>query len=510
MYRVIVIADSHLRSRAREVWSHAKYSQLIPALATAVVLYTAANRWLGGEMGVAVGALVLHFLLTLCLITGAFATIESVKPNGVWARLTFFPLRQSLVATAVIIENSVVAVAASLALFAPVAVAAIGHGWFGLDDAVVSIVTLVLFSVTVVSWSLILGRVVMVLVSEQAVKYALEAAAVLSVLLNGVAIVQVGTNPLARWVLDYASFFPTATAGALLESTVRGQPVQPLALGWQFAWALLPCLLLAVLPMRRLPTGEHRRGRTKTTRVSGAPAFAARPSLVRAMVTCMYRQFYREPTYLRYVVVITGSFLWIAYIIARGEAGGVVVAALPSISAGGVFSIALVISSFAWPMERSNVLQLRLSSVEPAKITAAKLAAGAVYPGAVLLAGLVLSAVWFRPGWGGLVAMGVAGTASVLIGGGLGILMGAVYGRFDWTEVSRMHNFPVFGLVGFLCVGGMYLGHTPVQRLTDAYASSAYGALAFYSAALLLIAFATAFACVRITTAVLGKRALPS
>jgi hypothetical protein len=387
-----------------------------------------------------------------------------------------------------------------------------GHGWLGLDDIAVSVLTLVLFSVTVVSWSLIAGRVIMVFVSERTVKHVLEAAAVLAVLLNGMTMVGVGTNPLARWFLDYASFFPTATAATLLESTLSGQPIQLLALVRQFVWALLPCLLLVMLPMPGPPTNERRgrrvaKGRA-VARASDAPAFTTKPLLVRAMMTCMYRQFYREPAYLRYIAVITGSFLWIAFVIARGEVGGVIVAALPGAFAGGVFSIALILSSFALPMERRNVLQLRLSSLAPARITVAKMAAAAVYPGVVLLAGLVLSGVWFHPGGGALMAMGVAGTAAALIGGGLGILMGAAYGKFDWTEVSRMHDYPGFGLVAFTCVGAVYLGHVPVRRLNDAYAAGAYGALAVYSAALLLLACATAFACARIAAAVLGKRTL--
>ncbi len=512
VHRALVIADSQLRSRVREALSHAKYTQLITAFAVAALLYTAADRSLGGEMGLAVGSIALHFLLALCFVVAAFVTVHSVKPGGAWARLTFFPLRQSLVVAAVIIENSVVAVATSLAFFTPVAVAAMGHGRFGLDAVAVSTITLVLFSVTVVAWTLIVGRVIMAFVSEQTVKYVLEAVAVIAVLLNGVATTGLGTNPVTRWLLEHESFFPTATAGTLLESSVRGQPIQLLALGQQVGWALLPCLLLVVLPMRWSPMGERARGRIARGRaaalVSDAPAFTTRPLLVRAMMTCMYRQFYREPVYLRSVALITGSFLWISFIIARGEVGGVVVAALPGAFAGGVFSITLFLSSFALPMERRNVLQLRLSSLEPAKITAAKSAAAAVYPGVVLLAGLVVSGVWFRPGWGELVAMGVAGAAAALIGGGLGILMGAAYGKFDWTEVSRMHAYPGFATVGFVCAAAMYLAHTPVQRLTDAYASSAYGAFAFYAAILLVMAGATAFACVHLAAVVLGKRTL--
>ncbi len=450
-------------------------SLIATAVGFVVLLSVVADRVfsadLTNEHGVMAVRVILHSVLMLCLPIGAFLSIDAVKPNGVWTRLSFYPVARVVLVSIVMTEIVAIAIVAATGLLSPVAIAATRHGYIQFYSLVVSGAALVLFNTAIVSWSLFLGRTIVRFANEKYAKYALEAIALLVIVTNGFVLAGAGNTIHGFYgVMDRVSpDLPTTPVESIMEASISGLPIPLWACAMVLTQTVVPLLLLGLLPTRPEtssgPTARQARGPRKALRrYHEQPVFRARP-LAGVMALCFHRQLLREPGYLRYVILASGALFVVIYVVAQGKLMVQGVGSVLTACAMCLFVAAMLVSSLSLPIERANMVRLRMASVRPIKVLTAKMVSAAPYPTLLWLIGVVLVLGAFRLGAAALAVFLVIGAAAIVAGLALGLFMGTVLSKNTWTEVVGVYDPFRRLFMAIPLVAGLLVGNRFVDRL---------------------------------------------
>ena len=120
IHRSAKIVGCHLLVRLRELAMDRKrmWSVCTTALAFVVLLYTVADHLFSAGLGDALNMMavrvVLHSVLALCIPIAVFLSIDALKQNGVWTRLSFYPVERTVLVFVVLGEAFLITTVADL------------------------------------------------------------------------------------------------------------------------------------------------------------------------------------------------------------------------------------------------------------------------------------------------------------------------------------------------------------------------------------------------------------
>ena len=498
MRRSARIIGCHLLVRLRELPMDRKrmWSVCTTALAFVVLLYTVADRLFSAGLGDALNRMavrvVLHSVLALCIPIAVFLSIDALKQNGVWTRLSFYPVERTVLVFVVLGEAFLITTVAALGLLTPVAIAATRHGHIEFYSYIVSVVVILFFVGAMVSWSLFVGLIIVRFVGEKWAKYALEVVALLFIVLNGLMLTKtVSTTQTLHPILDrVAPYLPTTPAVTIVESSITGLQIPLTTCAVLLFQVVVPLLLLRWIPVdpktaTQADIEEVRRAKRPRLRPFDKPAFRDRP-LAATMAVCFHKQLLREPAHLRYLAFVTIAMILIAVFVGTDNNPFQGVGHLLSAVAVGLLAFAILVSSLSLPLEKSNIVRLRMSSIRPTRLLAGKLAASALLPLVFFIVAAAVVPAVLPLGVSGLLVLLVVGAAVILVGIAIGLFMGASVGTYKWTEPSRIYN-PVTRLfLTIPVVVGLFVGHKLIDRLLSDLYGGAFGSFAIDSLAVLL------------------------
>jgi hypothetical protein len=498
MHRSARIVGYHLLVRLRELPTDRKRMWYVctTALAFVMLFYTVADQLFSAGLGDALDRIavriVLHSVLALCIPIAVFLSIDALKTNGVWTRLSFYPIGRSVLVFVVLGEAFLITTVAALGLLTPVAIAAARNGQLEFYSYVVSVVVILFFVGAMVSWSLYLGLLIVRFVDEKWAKYALEVVALSVIVVNGLMLAKTGsTTQTLHPILDRAApYLPTTPAVTIVESSIAGLQI-PLATCVVLLFqVVVPLTLLRWIPVdpktaTQADIKEVRKAKHPRLRSFDKPAFRDR-SLAATMAVCLQKELFREPGHLRYLAFVTIAMILMAVFVGTDKNPSQGVGDLISIVAVGLLAFAILVSSLSLPLEKSNIVRLRMSSIRPTRLLVGKLAASAHLPLLLfIVAAAVVSAV-LPLGLSGLSVLFVVGAAVILVGSAIGLVMGASVGSYSWTEPSRIYN-PVTRLfLTIPVVTGLFFGHKLIDRLLSDLYGGALGSFAIDSLVVLL------------------------
>ena len=148
--------------------------------------------------------------------------------------------------------------------------------------------------------------------------------------------------------------------------------------------------------------------------------------------------------------------------------------------------VTILVSSLSLPLERSNIVRLRMSSIRRTRLLAGKLAASALLPLVFFIVAAAGVPAVSPLGVSGLLVLLVVGAAVILVGIAIGLFMGASVGTYKWTEPSRIYN-PVTRLfLTIPVVVCLFVGHKLIDRLLSDLYGGAFGSFAIDSLVVLL------------------------
>ena len=125
----------------------------------------------------------------------------------------------------------------------------------------------------------------------------------------------------------------------------------------------------------------------------------------------------------------------------------------------------MLVSSLSLPIERANIVRLRMASVRPIKVLTAKMVSAAAYPALLWLIGVVLVLGAFRLGVAALTVFLVVGAAAIVAGLALGLFMGTVLSKNTWTEVTGVYDPFRRLFMSIPLTVGLLVGNRFVDRL---------------------------------------------
>jgi len=421
-----------------------------------------------------------------------------------WERLSFFPMEATVLLAVVLGETFVITAAVALGLLSPVAAAAIRNGFLDPASYAVTVVVTVFFIGSLVAWSHLLGRAVERLVGKRWAKYALEIVAILFIVANGLLLSSptIEDQTVLSAVNRLAPYLPTAPAVAIIRATVDKANIRVAACTALLFQFVAPLLLLRWIPIGsrgafRRDTSDVRSRMQRRPQPFSAPMFRDRP-LVVTMALCFHRELLREPAHVRYVVFVTVGMILIATFTDPNRGAAYDPEHLLTILTVGLLALAILISSLSLPLEKNNVVRLRLSSVAPSTLLAGKLGSSLILPVAFFAATAVAISVALSLDVIACLAYVMVGFSAVLVGGGIGFALGASAGSFEWSEPSRVYNSATRLFIAVPVVAGLFGGQVLISRLLGDLYTGAHGRFVVDSLIVLATALVVLLVAVRI------------